>query len=79
MSVRKLSAARKILKFLAFCRKVRLAYEKHFTEMLMASVVRLQRAFRRLRLRVRAKKFGIYRATLYLDTKSLNLGPVSQV
>ena len=61
------------------CRRVRLAYEKQFREILLASTLRLQRNFRRMRLRLRAKKFGLHRAELFLDTKKLNLGQVSKV
>lgn len=79
LSSKQIFAARKIIKFLALCRRVRLAYEKQFREILLASTLRLQRNFRRMRLRLRAKKFGLHRAELFLDTKKLNLGQVSKV
>ena len=56
------SAARKISKFLRMCQRVRLAFEARFQEVLLASVLKIQRNFRRLRLRLLAKKRKIYRA-----------------
>lgn len=79
LSNRKIIAAKKILRCLKLCKKLREAYEQRFLELLERNIVKIQKFVRAAQLRRNAKEKGLYRATIELDTSKLGLGPVSKV
>lgn len=79
LSASQRSAGKKILCFLQFLIRTKRAYETQFGAILEQSARRIQHTYRCRKLRQRAKHHGIFKATVYLETRDLNLGQVLSV